>query len=145
MDFSFKQFCELHKMDHSKKHHPKPPKKGNYIDGLWQELGIDRNSLPDFIESGPIEIEDEGLLYNQAIWQIIKPIEETDLYVRIKFFKSASPNFERAYIRRHDGQLMPYQGECEGKLHLISIQKLADILGKGWQAAAAQAAGGMSV
>lgn len=131
MDFSFKQFFELHRGP--TKHEPK---KGNYIDGLWQELGIDRNALPDFIESGPIEIEDEGLLYNQAVWQIIKPIEDTDLYVRIRFFKSASPNFERAYKRKHDGQLVPYEGEVNGKVHLISIQKLADILGKGWQAAA---------
>ena len=142
MDFSFKQFFELHRGPHKPKK-PKEPKKGNYIDGLWQELGIDRNSLPDFIESGPIEIEDEGLLYNQAIWQIVKPIEDTDLYVRIKFFKSSSPNFERAYKRRHDGQLVPYEGEVDGKIHLISIQKLAEILGKGWQAAAQAAAGGM--
>ncbi len=135
MNFSFRQFFEF---DRS----PSKPKKGNYIDGLWQELGIDRNSLPDFIESGPIELEDEGLLYNQAVWQIIKPIEDTDMYVRLKFYKSASPNFERAYVRRHDGQLMPYQGKVEGKVHLVSIQKLADILGKGWQAAAQAAAGG---
>lgn len=133
---NFKQFFELHKGSHHK------PKKGNYIDGIWQELGIDRNSLPDFIESGPIEIEDEGLLYNQAIWQIIKPIEDSDLFVKIKFFKSASPNFERAYTRGHDGQLTPYQGECRGKIHIISIQRLADILGKGWQSAAAAAAAG---
>lgn len=79
MDFSFKQFFELYRGPTKHK-----PKKGNYIDGLWQELGVDRNALPDFIESGPIEIEDEGLLYNQAIWQIIKPIEDTDLYVRRK-------------------------------------------------------------
>jgi len=137
MDFSFKQFFELHI---GPKKHKHKPKKGNYIDGLWQELGIDRNSLPDFIESGPIEIEEEGLLYNQAIWQLVKPIEENDLYVRIRFFKSSSPNFERAYKRRHDGQLVPYEGEVNGKVHLISIQKLADILGKGWQAAAQAAA-----
>lgn len=129
MDLRFRQFFELHKKSHK-------PKQGNYIDGLWQELGIDRNSLPDFIESGPIEIEEEGLLYNQAIWQIVKPIEENDVYVRIRFYQSKSPNFERAYVRRHDGQLRPYQGEVNGKIHLISIQKLADILGKGWQAAA---------
>jgi hypothetical protein len=133
MTLSFRQFVELHK--------PKP-KKANYIDGLWQELGIDRNSLPDFIESGPIEIEDEGILYNQAIWQIIKPIEDIDLYVRIKFYESKSPNFERAYIRGHDGQIKPYQGEVRGKMHLISIQKLAEILGKGWQSAIQAPAGG---
>lgn len=139
MDFSFRQFFEFDRGPHKHKH---KPKKGNYIDGLWQELGIDRNALPDFVESGPIEIEEEGLIYNQAIWQIVKPIEETDLYVRIKFYKSSSPNFERAYKRRHDGQLVPYEGETDGKVHLISIQKLADILGKGWQSAIAGAAGG---
>lgn len=139
MDFSFRNFFEL-----SHKHHK--PKSGNYIDGLWQELGIDRNALPDFIESGPIEVEDEGMVYNQAIWQIVKPIEDTDLFVRIRFYKSATPNFERAYVRGHDGQLAPYQGKCEGKIHLISIEKLADILGKGWQSVAAGAAapGGLS-
>ncbi len=138
MNFSFKHFFELHKT--SKDKHK--PEKGNYIDGMWQELGIDRNSLPDFIESGPIEIEEEGILYNQAIWQIIKPIEDTDMYVRIKFFKSKSPNFERAYTRGKDGQLRPYQGEIEGKTHIISIKKLASILGKGWEQTAAAAAGG---
>lgn len=109
---------------------------------MWQELGIDRNSLPDFIESGPIEITEEGILYNQAIWQIIKPIEENDLYVKIKFYKSKSPNFERAYVRGSDGQLRPYQGQVEGKTHIISIKKLAEILGKGWQSAVQAAAGG---
>ncbi len=130
MTLGFRQFVELEK------------KSGNYIDGLWQELGIDRNSLPDFIESGPIDLEDEGIRYNQAIWQILKPIDKTDLYVRIKFFKSNVPQFERAYTKRHDGQLVPYQGQCEGRIHLISIQKLAEILGKGWQTLVAQSAGG---
>ena len=133
MRLGFRQFVEEEK---------KPEKKGNYIDGLWQELGIDRNSLPDFIESGPISLEDEGILYNQAIWQIIKPIEDTDLYVRLKFYKSNVPNFERAYVRQQDGQLKPYQGQCEGKVHLVSIQKLAEILGKGWEAAAQAASAG---
>lgn len=136
MDFSFKHFFELHKSPLGK------PKKGNFIDGMSQELGIDRNALPDFIESGPIELEDEGILYNQAIWQIMKPIADTDLYAKIKFFKSKSPNFERAYVRGQDGQLRPYQGEVEGKTHIISIKKLADILGKGWQATAQAAASG---
>ncbi len=37
---------------------------------------------------------------------------------------------------------MPYQGNCEGRVHLVPIQKLADILSKGWQGAL-QAGGGM--
>lgn len=138
MDFNFRQFVERYGPSHRHKH---KPKKANYIDSIWQELGIDRDSLPDFIESGPIKVEDEGITYNQAIWQIIKPIEEDDMYVRIKFYKSKSPNFERAYVTQEDGQLKPYMGKLEGKIHLISIQKLSEILGKGWQSAIQQ--GGM--
>ena len=130
MTLSFRQFIEA-----------KEQKKANFIDGIWQELGIDRDALPDFIESGPIEIEEEGILYNQAIWQIVKPIDETDVYVKIKFYKSKSPNFERAYTRGPDGKLQLYQGECNGKEHLISVQKLAEILGKGWQTAVAPPGG----
>lgn len=134
MEFSFKHFVEEKKAE----------KPANYIDTLWQELGVDRNSLPDFIESGPIQIDDEGLTYNQAIWQIIKPIGEKDMYARIKLYKSKSPNFERAYIKGPDGKLVPYQGEVEGKVHLITLKKLAEILGKGWQSAAGAAGGGIT-
>lgn len=137
MKFSFRQFVELHKPGHK----PKP----DYIDALNLELGINKNALPDVFESGPIEIEDEGIIYNQAIWQIIKPIEDSDMFVRIRFYKSKSPNFERAYIRKKDGQLAPYQGEIEGKVHLISLKKLSQILGKGWEGAAAQAGGGPTI
>ena len=132
MEFSFRLFVEEKKDD----------KPANYIDTIWQELGIDRNSLTDFIESGPIELNDEGITYSQAIWQILKPIGEKDMYARIKLYKSQTPNFERAYVKGPDGKLIPYQGEVEGKIHLITLKKLAEILGKGWQSAAAGAAGG---
>lgn len=132
MNFSFKRFVE----------EKKPDKPVNYIDALWQELGIDRNSLPEFIESGPIELEDEGVIYNQAIWQIIKPIDEHDVYVRLKLYKSKSPNFERAYVRQHDGKLVPYLGEVEGRVHLVPIKKLSEILGRGFASVAAQGGAG---
>jgi hypothetical protein len=134
MTLSFKQFMELHR-------HHKHKKKPDYIDALDQELGIDKNSLPDVFDSGPIELEDDGILFNQAIWQIIKPIEDTDNFVRIKFYKSKSPNFERAYVRKQDGTLQPYHGDIEGRVFFIPIKKLSEILGKGFQGAL-QGAGG---
>ena len=125
----------------------KPAKKGgkpeNYLDGMWRELGIDPNSIPEFIESGPIHLEDQGLWFNQAIWQVMKPIDLKDHFVRIKFHKSLSPNLnQHCYVRRPDGQMVPFEGDIEGKAFLIPINKLAEILGKGWQSAI-QGAGGM--
>lgn len=120
MDFSFRKFVE--ETEH---------KPANYIDTIWQELGIDRNALPDTISTGWLELPEEGLTFNQAIWQVVKPIDEHDLYVRIRYFKanSASPNFVRAYMKKPDGSLEPYQGKIEGTVHLITVQKLAQILG----------------
>lgn len=122
---SFKAFLE-------KKEEPE-----NYIDGMERELGIDPNTLPDFIESGPIEIPDENILYNQAIWRVIKPIESGDKFIRIQFHKSKSPNLnQHCYRRKEDGSLVPYIGKIEGAIHLIPIDQFAEILGRGWQAAA---------
>ncbi len=106
----------------------------NYLDGEWRELGIDPNTLPEYIETGPIELEDEGLWFNQAVWQIVKPIDLKDRFVRIKFHKSKSPNLnQRVYVRRHDGQMVPYEGDPSGQVHLIPIKKLAEIMGRAWQ------------
>ena len=140
----FKQFFEDE--THSLKSDDKPGKKGkpeNYLDGMWRELGIDPNSIPEFIESGPINLEDQGLWFNQAIWQVMKPIDLKDHFVRIKFHKSMSPNLnQHCYVRRNDGQMVPFEGDIEGKAFLIPINKLAEILGKGWGSAVQAAAGG---
>ncbi len=119
-------------------------KPENYLDGMWRELGISPDSIPKYIESGPIEIKDEGLWYNQAIWEVIKPVDISDRFVRIKFHKSMSPNLnQRCYVRREDGQMIPYQGDPSGRIHLIPIDKFAEMLGKPWQSVAAQGGGGM--
>lgn len=126
----------------------KPSKKAgkpeNYLDGMWRELSIDPNSVPEFIESGPIHLEDQGLWFNQAIWQVLKPIDLKDHFVRIKFHKSLSPNLnQHCYVRKEDGQMVPYEGDIEGKAFLIPINKLAEMLGKGWQSVVQAGAGGM--
>jgi len=125
----FKEFLEdtVNKM--------KKDKPESYLDGIWRELNIDPNSLPEFIESGPIELTDEGLWFNQAIWQIIKPIDLKDSFVRLKFHKSLSPNLDqRCYVRGHDGKMKPFPYyNLENKIFLIPIDKFANMLGKGWQ------------
>jgi hypothetical protein len=128
MDYSFRRFVE----EKEKKDKPE-----NYLDGAWRELGIDINSMPDYIESGPIEAD--GILYNQAIWQILKPIDPKDVFVKIKFFKSSSPNLnQHAYRRTHDGKLVPYEGNTKSNIHLIPIDKLAEMLSRGWQSVVQQ-------
>lgn len=110
--------------------------KENYFDGLKRELGIDINLIPDFIESGPIELEDEGLWYNQAVWQVIKPINQNDTHVKVKFHKSLSPNInQRCYIKKPDGKMQPYMGDPSDRIHLITMKKLAEMMGKGWETA----------
>lgn len=128
MTFSFKEFVNKNK-----------PEQANMVDALELELGIPRSALPDVIDSsGPVELEDEGLVYNQAIWQLIKPIEPNDMYVRIRFMKTKSPDFVRAYKRGPDGKLTPYQGNLEGRIHLIPIQKFAAMFGRALKASLAQ-------
>ena len=127
---TFKQFLE------------KKEEKENYLDGMWRELGIDPNVIPDYIESGPIEIPEEGLWYNQAIWQVLKPIEKEDSFVRIKFCVCKSPNLnQRAYVKREDGQMVPYEGDPSGRIHMLTIDKFAELLGRGWQSALMGGAG----
>lgn len=121
----------------SKKQHPE-----NNLDGMWRELGIDPNLIPQFIESGPIELEDQGLWFNQSVWEVIKPIRLDDYFVRIKFHKSLSPNLnQRCYIKNHDGKMVPYKafnGELESKIFLIPINKFSKMLGRGWEMAIQQ-------
>lgn len=116
----------------------------NYVDGMKRQLSIDPNSLPD-VHSGPIEIEDEGLWYNSAIWKIKKPINPSDKFVRIIFHKSLSPNADQAVWRkREDGEWIPYEGNPSGRVHMVTMDKFSKILGQGWESAvqAAQAGGG---
>lgn len=133
----FKQFVAEDKVRSLEgKSKAKKEEPENYLDGMWRELGIDPNSVPEFIESGPVEIEDQGLFFNQAIWQVIKPIELSDPFVRIRFHKSLSPNLnQRCYRKREDGKMEPFGGEIEGKVFIIPIKKFAEMLGRGWQSA----------
>lgn len=109
-------------------------KAANYIDGLERELGISVDEIPEMIETGPVEVD--GIFYNQAIWQIIKPIDQSDAFVRIKLWQSNSPNLDqRAYTKKEDGKMVPYEGDPTGKIHIITMDQLAKILGKGWTAA----------
>jgi hypothetical protein len=142
----FKQFVEDQMRGGDKGPSAKGGRKENYLDGMWRELGIDPNNIPEFIESGPIEISDEGLWCNQAIWKVLKPIDLKDHFVRIQYHKSLSPNLnQRCYVRKEDGQMVPFEQEVEGRTFLITIDKLAEMLSKPWQAAASQggAPGGM--
>lgn len=117
--------------------------KENYVQGMQRELGINPNSIPDFIESGPVELPDEGLVFNQAVWQVVKPIDANDEYVRIKFHKSLSPNLnQHCYVKQHDGQLMPVNGDISNKVFVITLDKLSEMLGRGWAPAMQQQAGG---
>ena len=116
----------------------------NYLQGMNRELGIDPNSITEFIESGPIEISDEGLFFNQAIWKIIKPLDINDKFARIQFHKSLSPSLnQHCYRRRDDGKMEPAQENLTGRIFLIPLKKLADMLGKPWQSAGGAGGGGM--
>jgi hypothetical protein len=135
MNFSFRKFVE------EKENKEKPE---NYIDGMFRELGIDRNSIPDNIESGPIEVD--GILYNQGTWRILKPIDPHDVYVKMVFTKFSSPNLDQhAYRRSGDGKLTPYEGKTSGNVHLVPIAQLAEMLSRAWQTVVAGggAGGGM--
>lgn len=118
--------------------------KENYIDGMHRELGINPNDIPKFIEC-PVHIKDEGLWYNLAVWEVIKPIEPEDHFVRIKFHKSISPNLnQQCYRRGEDGKMMPYPGDPSGRIHLIPMDQFAnEMLGKAWQSAVQQPPMGM--
>ncbi len=141
----FKVFFEdkVHSMKKHKKHEEEPE---NYLDRLWGELGIDPNDLPDFIESGPVELEYDGqvLLFNQCVFKLIKPIELSVPYVKIQLHNLNSPSLNRRiYVRKEDGSVKHYEGAIDEKEIIISIDKLAEMLGRGWQAAANQSQGGM--
>ena len=90
------------------------------LTGMWRELGISPDDIPDIIESGPVEFD--GIYYNQALWKVIKPIDLKVVHVRVQFHKSLSPSInQRAYRRREDGKMEPYEGEPDTDIHLITI------------------------
>ncbi len=124
--------------DKGKKAGQKPE---NLIDGMWRELGIDPNTIPDFIESGPIEFD--GVYYNQAIWRVVKPIDVNDNFVKIQFHKSLSPNLnQHAYVRKPDGSMQPFGGTPDQTERIITLDKLAEMLGRPWQQMMAQGGAG---
>jgi hypothetical protein len=134
----FRQFIEDETHSLEKGHQSGVGHKGsnedkpeNYLDGMWRELGIHPDDIPDIIESGPIEFD--GIYYNQALWKVIKPIDLKDEYVRIQFHKSLSPNInQRAYRRKDNGKMEPYEGQPDTNTHLITIEQLAKMLGRDW-------------
>jgi hypothetical protein len=132
MIFSFKRFVE------EKGGENKPV---NYIDASEKELGA---GIPKEFSTGYLELPDEGLYFNQSIWQTL-PFEPHDKYVRIRYFgtNNTNPNFVRAYIKGKDGKMQPYLGKLEDSVHMITKEKLAQILGLPFQATVAAAGGGM--
>lgn len=141
----FKQFFEDKvRSINGKADKPKDDEPENYLDRLWGELGISPNDLPDDIESGPIELEVNGqvLVFNQCVFTLIKPIELNVPYVRIQVKNLDSPSLNRrVYVKGEDGSLKPYQGRIDQKPLLITIDKLAEMLGRGWKAAAGSGGG----
>lgn len=140
----FKAFIE-DKVKGMEKEKASKPEPENYIDRLWGELGIDPNDLPDYIESGPIELDCDGqvLLFNQCSFKLIKPVEINVPYVRIQLHNSDSPSLNRRiYVKSQSGELKPYQGAVDQKVLIISIDKLAEMLGRGWQPATQPPVGG---
>jgi hypothetical protein len=127
----FRQFIEdkTHSLEKGRDGHKDKPE--NYLDGMWRELGIDPNHIPDIIESGPIEFD--GIYYNQALWKVVKPIDLKDDFVRIQFHKTLSPNInQRAYYHGDGGKMIPYEGDMDTNVHLITIDQLAKMLGRDW-------------
>jgi hypothetical protein len=138
----FRQFIledETHSLKKDSKGDKGTPE--NYLDGMWRELGISPNDIPDMIESGPVEFD--GILYNQAIWKVLKPIDLKDTHVRIQFHKSLSPNLnQRAYRRLENGKLQPFEGDPDTSTHMIGIDDLAKMLGRDWTTVTAGGAAG---
>lgn len=106
--------------------------KENYLGGIHQQLGINPDVLPEKIETGPFEIED--LWFNQAVWKIIKPINLEDLFVRVQFVKSLSPNInQRVYQKTSNGKWIPYNGPITERIFLIPMDKFAEVMSRAWQ------------
>lgn len=135
----FKQFFERQLGNPASKGNPE-----NHVDAMNRELGINPNDLEDRFLSGPVELEDEGLWINQALWEIIKPVEQNDPYVRLRFIQSKSPSLnQRVYRKREDGQMVPYEGDITGRVFMVTMQKFAKMIGRGWEPAVLGQQGGI--
>ena len=129
----FKEWFYKEDEVHSLKGKGKPE---NYLDGMFKQLNIDPNSIPKYIPSGPVDIDD--LSFNAAWWEVIKPINLDDKYVKIRFYKSNSPSVDQVCSIIKHGKKIPYKpapGELENRTFLQPIDKFAQMLGKGWEMA----------
>ena len=116
-------------------------KKENYLQSLNRELSISPNAIPDRIETGEIELD--GLYFNQAVLQVIKPIDLTDKFIKVKLDDTYSPNLDQqVYRKTEDGQMTPYVGSLSKKIFLVPIDKFAELISKAWQSAGQGQQGG---
>lgn len=116
-------------------------KPENMLDAQWREFGIDPNSIPDRIESGHVEID--GVSYNQSVWEVKKPIHLTDKFVRVRMVPPDEVNSPS--LNQHGYKNgVSYLGATPTGWRPITIDKLAEMLGKPLQQPAGGAApGGM--
>lgn len=143
---SFKKFMEKVSLGSPSDQDDKKGKPENFLDGMWRELGIDPNSLPEFFQAGPVHLSDEGLWFNTAVWRIIKPINKDDPFVRVKFHKSIGPNLNQTAYRKENGKMVPYVGsDLPTRVFMITPNKLSEMIGIGWSPAVQGAAAGGSL
>ena len=121
----------------------KKDKPEDHLDAMQRELGIDINSLDDRFLSGPIALEDEGLWFNQAEWEIVKPVEQNDPFIRLKFIKSHSPNINQTIlVKSEDGSWANYPGDVTGRTFMVTRGKFAKMYGRPWLSALGGGPGG---
>jgi hypothetical protein len=111
----------------------------NMVDAIQRVLGVDPNELPDDIPSGPITID--GVSYNQASWQLKKPIPKDAKYVRIRMMPQEelkSPNLDQVAVKDGDN----YLGKTPREWKIITIDKLSEMLGRPLQPPPGGAPGG---
>jgi len=122
--------------DSKKKHGAKPE---NMIDALQRVLGVPPDALPDRIESGPIEID--GVQYNQAVWELKKPVHDTDHYVRVRMIPNEELKSTALNQMGVKGDTV-YLGDTPTGWKLIPMSKLAEMLGRPFQPPPGGAPGG---
>jgi hypothetical protein len=110
----------------------KSSKPEDYFSAVDRELGIKPDQFPEYFLSGPVYFPEEGLYFNQAVWKIIKPVYENDLFVRLKYHKSDSPNLNsRAYRKDSSGEMHPYPGDVTGAVFLMPMDKFCNLITRG--------------